>query len=183
MHLETKRLILRDLDFSDRHSFFEYGRCPKVGPNAGWKPFLSQAISDRVLSGLILSKETYAIALKETNRCIGTISLYHTTLRKYSKVRSLGFSLHEDYWNQGLMTEAVKAIVDYAFTKTDCEILEAGHHIGNTASKRVIEKCGFLYDGTFCSYKKLYDGRLIDADFYSLKRSEYERMKEQWKTN
>ena len=73
------------------------------------------------------------------------------------------------------MTKVVKAMIGYAFTKTDCEVLEVGHHSDNYSSKRVIEKCGFNYDGRLCKFKVLYDGRLIDADFYSMTKSEYER--------
>lgn len=61
--------------------------------------------------------------------------------------------------------------------KTDCEILELGHHTDNYRCKRVAEKCGFTYDGTLCSYKKLYDGRIIDACFYSMTKDEFERKK------
>jgi RimJ/RimL family protein N-acetyltransferase len=85
--------------------------------------------------------------------------------------------MNSDYWNCGYMTEAVKMVIDYVFTKTDCEVLEVGHHSDNFKSKRVIEKCGFIYDGRFCKYKKLYDGRIVDADFYSLTRDDFERMK------
>jgi RimJ/RimL family protein N-acetyltransferase len=105
------------------------------------------------------------------------MSIYDTGLRKYNKVKQLGFSLNYDYWNQGIMTEAVQLTIKYIFTKTDCELIEVGHHSDNYQSKRVIEKCGFLYDGRLAKYKKLYDGRLIDADFYSLTKEEYERMR------
>ena len=105
------------------------------------------------------------------------MSIYNYGLRKYNKVKSLGFSLDEAYWNKGIMTEAVKLVIDYVFTKTDCEVLEVGHHSDNFASKKVIEKCGFQYDGHLCKFKKLYDGRIIDADFYSMTKEDYERKK------
>ena len=73
------------------------------------------------------------------------------------------------------MTEAVKLMIRYVFTKTDCELLEVGHHAGNYGSKRVIEKSGFIYDGRLAKFKKLYDGRLIDAYFYSMTKEDYER--------
>ena len=74
------------------------------------------------------------------------------------------------------MTEVVKLVIRYIFTKTDCELLEVGHHTDNYGSKRVIEKCGFNYDGRLCKYKKLYNERLVDADFYSMTKEDYERM-------
>lgn len=178
MKLIGKHIFIRDLRLSDREAYFAYGKDPLVGPNAGWKPFSSLSVAERVLSGQMLSKETYAIVLKDEDILIGTISLYHTALRKYNKAKSLGFSLASAYWNRGYMTEAVQLMMDYAFTKTDCLILEVGHHVDNYRSKRVVEKCGFNYDGTLCSYKKLYDGRVIDACFYSMTKEEYERKKE-----
>ena len=63
--------------------------------------------------------------------------------------------------------------IDYIFNKTDCEVIEVGHHSDNYQSKRVIEKCGFNYDGRLCKYKKLYDGRVVDADWYSLTLEDY----------
>lgn len=175
MKLIGEKIIIRDLSANDINDFYEYGRCPNVGPNAGWKPFTSINIAKNVLSSQILSKESFAIELKENKKLIGTISCYNNGIRKYSKVKSLGFSLNEAYWNNGYMTEAVKLMIGYVFTKTDCELLEVGHHTDNYASKQVILKCGFLYDGTLAKFKRLYDGRLIDADFYSMTKEEYER--------
>ena len=116
--------------------------------------------------------------LKKEKKLIGTISLYSQTIRKWKYARSIGFSLNYDYWSQGYMTEAVNAFIEYIFSKTDCEIIEVGHHVGNEGSKKVILKCGFKYDGTFPKYKKLYDGRIIDAVMYSLGKKDYEGKKE-----
>lgn len=177
MKLVGDKIWIRDLRFTDLEDYYAYGKDPLVGPFAGWKPFPSKTIANRVLNGQIVSKETFAIALKDTDQLIGTISLYNTALRKYNKAKSLGFSLRSSYWNQGIMTSAVRLMIEYAFLKTDCEILEVGHHTDNLRCKRVAEKCGFTYDGTLCSYKKLYDGRLVDACFYSMTREEFERKK------
>ena len=175
MKLIGERIIIRKIKYSDSQAYYEYGKDPEVGPNAGWKPFDSKAVSDKVLAGNIISNNTFAIALKENDLFLGSISLYDYAIRKYNKAKTLGFSLDKRYWSMGYMTEAVKLMVDYCFEKTNCEVLEVGHHVGNYGSKRVIEKCGFNYDGRLCKYKKLFDGKLIDADFYSLTREEWNR--------
>jgi len=177
MRIVSDDILIRDLTLKDADNYYEYGKSPEVGPNAGWKPFPSLEVAKRVLSGNILSKDVFAIALRDSNKLIGTISLYNYGIRKYNKVKTLGFSLHEDYWGKGIMTKVVKLMIDYVFTNTDCEVLEVGHHSDNFASKRVIEKCGFIYDGRLCKYKRLYSGRLVDADFYSMTREDYERKK------
>ena len=176
MRLIGNQIIIRDVSFNDADDFFEYCGNEEVGHNAGWKPIKSKEICKRVISGYVLGNETYAIALKDSNKFIGTFCIYKTTIRKYQKAYQIGFSLSNYYWNRGIMTEACKLVIEYLFTKTDCEVIEVGHHAGNYASKRVIEKCGFIFDGRLCKYKKLYNGELIDADFYSLTREDYERM-------
>ena len=175
MRLIGERIIIIDLSFKDIDDYYEYGKNPHVGPMAGWKPFPNKEVARRVLSGNILAENVYAIALKESNRLIGSISIYKDGLRKYKYVNSIGFSLSEDYWGCGYMVEAVKLIIKYLFTKTQCQVIEVGHHSDNFQSKRVIEKCGFIYDGRLCKYKVLYDGRLVDADFYSMTKEDYER--------
>lgn len=177
MKLIGQRIYVRDLSYNDLEDFYQYGKDPKVGPSAGWKPFLSKDVAEKVLSGQIFSKQVYAIAQKDTNRLMGTISIYDNGIRKYNRVKTIGFSLGSKYWNHGYMTEAVKLMIEYIFTHTNCDVIEVGHHSDNYNSKRVIEKCGFTYDGRLCKYKVLYDGRLVDADFYSMTSEDYERMK------
>ncbi len=175
MKLIGNKIIIRELTFKDLDLYYAFGKNPYVGPAAGWKPFPNKEVANRMLASLIMGNETYAIALKDSNQFVGTISIYNYGIRKYNKTKSLGFSLSYEYWNQGIMTEAVKLVIHYVFTKTDCEVLEVGHHSDNFASKRVIEHCGFTYDGRLCKYKKLFDGKVIDADFYSITKEDYER--------
>ncbi len=175
MKLVGERIIVRELNYKDRFAYYDYGKSPVVGPNAGWKPFPSLDIASKVLTGNILKGETFAICLKETNLLIGSISIYTNTIRPYQKARSLGFSLGEEYWNHGYMTEACMLVIEYCFKHLGVEVLEVGHHVGNMASKRVIEKCGFQFEGRLRSFKKLYNNQIIDADFYSMTKIDYER--------
>lgn len=177
MRIIGEKITIRDLTFKDSKDFYEFGRDPLIGPMAGWKPFPNYDVACRLLSSLILNKETYAITEVSNNKLIGTISIYNYGIRKYKRVKSLGFSLGTPYHNKGYMTEAVKLVTDYIFNKTDCELLEVGCHTDNEPSKRVIEKCGFKYDGKLEKYKALYDGRVVDAYFYSMTKEEHERKK------
>jgi len=177
MRLKCDDILIRDVTFNDADDFYEYAKSEDVGPNAGWKPIPSLEIARRIISSYILSKDVFAIEYIPDKKMIGTMSIYNYGVRKYNKMRQIGFSLSKDYWNRGIMTKALKMVIDYLFSETDCEIIEIGHHVDNFRSKRVIEKCGFLYDGRFSKYKVLYDGRLIDADFYSMTKEDYERIK------
>ncbi len=173
MRIVTDRLIIRFLTLKDTDDYFEYAKNPNIGPNAGWKPIENRKIAEKVVAGLVFRKETYGIILRQNDKLIGTISIYNDTIRKYKKACSIGFSVSEDYQNMGYATEALKNLIDYIFKYLDYEIIEIGHHVGNYKSKRVIEKCGFYYNGRLDKFKVLYDGTIIDADFYSLTKEDY----------
>ncbi|MBQ9449475.1 MAG: GNAT family N-acetyltransferase [Acholeplasmatales bacterium] len=176
MKLIGKDIIIRDLKYDDAEAFYEYASSDLVGPSAGWKPVPSLKVAKRVINSYIYAKDVYAIALKENNKLIGTFSFYHENLlRKYKYATQVGFSLSNLYWNRGIMTDALGLCVRYLFEETDTEIIEVCHEIFNYGSKRVIEKNHFKYDGRIRKYKTLYDDRVVDVDFYSLTKEEYEK--------
>jgi RimJ/RimL family protein N-acetyltransferase len=59
----------------------------------------------------------------------------------------LGYWLGVPYWGRGFTTEAVRAVIDYAFGDLKHETLQAGARVSNPASRRVLEKCAFQWTG------------------------------------
>ena len=59
--------------------------------------------------------------------------------------REIGYVLAKDCWGQGLMLEAVRAVIAECFGAQDYDFLTCGHFLRNRQSRRVIEKCGFSY--------------------------------------
>jgi RimJ/RimL family protein N-acetyltransferase len=59
----------------------------------------------------------------------------------------LGYWFGVPFWGQGYATEAVRAVIDHAFTDLGCDQLLSGARINNPASRRVLEKCGFQWTG------------------------------------
>ncbi len=59
----------------------------------------------------------------------------------------IGCWLGVPYWGRGFATEAVRAVIDYAFGELACEALAAGARVSNPASRRVLEKCAFQWTG------------------------------------
>jgi RimJ/RimL family protein N-acetyltransferase len=88
----------------------------------------------------------------------------------------LGYWLGVPFWGQGYATEAVRAVIDYAFTELDCAFLNAGARVTNPASRRVLEKCGFQWTGV-----GLYRIRAIASsapiDRFRLERRIWESLK------
>ena len=75
------------------------------------------------------------------------------------------------------MTEAAKRLVAYAFEEIGVEVLSITTGESNLRSRRVIEKCGFTYEGTLRDSYKKYDGTITELRCYSMLREEYAAMK------
>ena len=84
----------------------------------------------------------------------------------HAKSGHFGYWLGESYWGRGIMTAAVRAASDFAFGHFDVVRLEAPVFEWNTASMRVLEKCGFVREGVLRN-SVLKDGQLIDAVLYA----------------
>jgi RimJ/RimL family protein N-acetyltransferase len=75
----------------------------------------------------------------------------------------IGYWLGVKHWGQGYATEAVRALIDYAFTELDHDTLQAGARVTNPASRRILEKCGFQWTGVgLCRIRALATSAPID---------------------
>lgn len=148
--IETNRLILREWKQEDLDDLFEYASVPGVGERAGWHHHEDKTVSQKILNHFIDGKKTFAIVYKENNKVIGSLGVEFYALEdKLSeffnyKGRSIGYVLSKDYWGQGIMPEAVKAVTHYLFNVLDYDFLLCGYYDFNEQSKRVQEKCGFV---------------------------------------
>ena len=171
--IKTERLILRPWKLNDLDDFYEYAKSENIGPNAGWKPHANKDESLTILKSFIESDEVRAIVNKENNKVIGSIGVHEDNLRENPNSRMIGYVLSEDYWGKGIMPEAVKAIIKYLFEEENLEVISCCHYPFNLKSKRVIEKCGFIYEGTIRRAKKIYNGNIYDYVCYSITKDDY----------
>lgn len=146
IRMETDRLILRPWREEDLQDFYEYARVDGVGQMAGWAPHQSLEESRRILDSFIRHKKTFALELKENGRVIGSLGLEERDgVDPRFMGREIGYVLSRDYWGRGLMPEAVKAVIDYCFRVLSYDWLTCGHFEWNIQSRRVVEKCGFVF--------------------------------------
>ena len=173
--IETQRLLLRPWREEDLEDLYAYARDPQVGPGAGWKPHESIRESQQILKTVLMVPEVWALELRETGRPIGSIGLHRDRKRNLpaSVVREIGYWLGRPYWGRGFMPEAVRAVLDYAFAKLQLELVSCSHFPDNDASRRVIEKLGFRYEGLLRHGFRIYDGSVLDMMVYSMTRQEY----------
>lgn len=175
--LETERLTLRMWSKKDAADLYEYAKNPNVGPNAGWKPHDSIMESRQIIKSIFWENMCWAIVDKETGKVIGSIGLENDRFRPDVNSKELGYSLSEDHWGKGLMTEAAKCMVQYAFEVLKLDVLMIRTGDANQRSQRVIEKCGFQYEGTLRRTYRIYDGTIREVRCYSILREEYAERK------
>ena len=151
MILTTDRLILRPWEETDAEDLYEYAKDERIGPPTGWPAHTSVVESRGIIRTVLLAPETYAVCLKEDGRAIGSIGLM---IGKQSNIglpdteAEIGFWIGVPFWGRGLIPEAVREISRYAFEDLHLETLWCGYFEGNDKSKRVQEKCGFIYQYT-----------------------------------
>lgn len=175
MILETERLILRPIDINDANDIYSFCKDEAIGRNAGWKPHENIEETKIVVSEIFLNKENvFGIILKENQKLIGTAGLISDQTRNNSDAKMLGYSLNKNYWGNGYMTEAAKAIMHYGFELLGSDIITATCFVHNSRSKAVLKRCGFTYEGTLRQAWALYDGTVMDCEHYSITADEYE---------
>lgn len=175
--INTERLKLRRFKLSDLNDFYEYAKNPNVGPNAGWEFHKSKNESILQLTTFIKSKDVWAIELLENAKVIGSVGLHKDLKRENPKSRMIGYVLNQDYWGKGYATEAVKKLIEYSFDTMKLDILSVYHYSFNERSKRVIDKCGFVYEGKLRASSMKSTGEVYEDMCYSMLEKEYRAMK------
>jgi len=180
MKIETDRLTLRPFCESDLQDFYTYASVPGVGEMAGWPHHSSIETTQTVLNMFLESKDVFAIYHKADAKVIGSLGLHNNPHswanedERYSHLRlkEIGYVLSKDYWGQGLIPEAVKAVIAYGFDKLGFEAFSCAHFVENYQSRRVIEKCGFVFVGEDKYYSKLMDKYFDDMTYILLRDKE-----------
>lgn len=148
--VETPRLTLRKARMSDAADIYRYAQDPEVARHVLWDAHRSIFESRGYVRFLIYQYRngmpgSWVIVLKETGHVVGTIGYmsYHAD----NATVEVGYSLSREHWGQGLMTEALSAVISETFRTLKLHRIEAMHFTDNPASGRVMAKCGMLHEG------------------------------------
>ncbi len=176
VRLQSNRLTLRPWKETDLSDFYEYASVDGVGQMAGWNPHRNLEESKTILGHFIVGKKCFA--LEYEGKVIGSLGIEEYNEANYPELaalqgREIGYVLSRDYWGQGLMPEAVQAVMRYLFDTVNLDFILVGHFDWNGQSRRVIEKCGFTYVKTV-DYETRYDTieRSMEYILYRLKPEE-----------
>lgn len=178
VRLNTKRFILRRFkDDDDIKVFNNFTSSAEVTKFLPWKAHRNIKITDFVLHSWIRSYENiefynWAICLKDTDEPIGSINI--ASIDNYNENCEVGFCLSKEYWNQRVMTEVLKEVLNFAFSKIGFVRISARHAVGNDVCKMLLTDLGFKYEGTLRKIIKLSDGQYADCKYYSILKTEME---------
>ena len=145
MTLETPRLLLRPWREEDAEDLYTYASDPSVGPPAGWPPHTSVANSREIIRSVLSAPDTFAVCLKENGKLIGSIGFHRNDLAEDEDEYELGYWIGKPFWGLGLIPEASRELLRYAFEDLGMNRIWCGYFDGNEKSRRVQEKLGFVY--------------------------------------
>ena len=157
--LETARLWLRPMAAADFDALLLIFTDPKVMAAFDSLPFDHSQMADWLQRNLDHQTQygygLFSVLLKPDALLIGDCGLEVMDVDG-EQCAELGYDFRSDYWNQGLATEAAKAVRDYAFAVLGLPRLVSLIRVGNIASQRVAEKVGMQYLGEFTRYGRRY---------------------------
>jgi ribosomal-protein-alanine N-acetyltransferase len=177
--LETERLVLREMTVTDLPGvfaifgdaetcrfFLEQDRKPYPSMEEAKKNVIDWAAGRfRDKAGL-----RWGLTLRGEDRLIGTAGFNHWDRRHH--VASMGGDLNRTHWGEGIMTEALLALLRFGFDEMALNRVEADATEGNGASIALLSRCGFTQEGVWRE-KHFCDGRYFDNLQFGLLRREY----------
>jgi [ribosomal protein S5]-alanine N-acetyltransferase len=166
--LETPRLILRQAYLSDAKTIFEILSDAEVTKYHDLSPptSLSQVewlINQRAKRFQAKQGIRWGIAHKSNNVVIGSCGYRY----KSPTLAEVGYELAQPYWRQGIMSEALNAIIQFGFQTIGLQRIEAMVMLENTASSELLKKLGFIEEGILRDYG-FWKGQFHDLRLFSL---------------
>ena len=148
----TVRLILRPFRDGDAEAIYQnWASDCRVSKYCRWHSNKNIKETEAFLKMCVDAEYSWAITLKGSDEPIGNIDLVGTNS---DGVPEIGYVLSYEYWGMGIMTEAVKAVIDELFL-LGFDKIGACHCSDNPASGKVMEKCGMKYVRNCMTQKSL----------------------------
>lgn len=146
--LETKRLILRKFTDNDVEAIYIIFSDETVNKFLPWYPLKTMEEAKQFYEERYRSKYSrengynYAICLKEDNVPIGYVNL------SMEDSYDFGYGLHQEFWGQGIVTEAARAVIEQ-IKKDGVPYITATHDVNNPGSGKVMKKLGMKYQYSY----------------------------------
>lgn len=163
--LETDRLILRTVTTDDAEAIFKWTSDPDVNTFMNYTvhesvDFTREWIKTRNTDGA--AEFDLGFVLKETGEMIGMGGLFY---KKDIDAWEIGYNLRKDYWEKGLVPEAIRALIDYVDKEKGVRAIVGEFAVDNNKSRRVMEKLGMTY-WKDSKYSKMDGSKTFEARVY-----------------
>jgi ribosomal-protein-alanine N-acetyltransferase len=150
--IETQRLLLREIVVSDTEKLFALRNNPAVTRHLGRDDDKDSSAVECMILKMHRDLETgtgvqWGICLSDSNELIGVVCLWQIDKRHHRA--EIGFMLRPESWRQGIMSEALEAVLAYAVHTLRLHSLEANTSVANLASQAVLIQCGFVQEAHF----------------------------------
>ena len=175
--IETERLILRRFKVEDAEAMYRnWASDEEVTKFLTWPPHSSVEITKDILKNWIndyKNKDSYnwAITIKENgDEPIGSIGVVDSNER--INMVHIGYCISKKWWNKGITSEALKALIKYFFKEVGVNRVESRHDPNNPNSGKVMIKCGMKYEGTM-RQADINNQGICDYSMYGILAKEY----------
>lgn len=176
-NLETESLLLRRLNVDDVNEVLELRSNPAVMQYVP-RPLINtkkealahiELIEDKIVANVGIN---WAITLKDNPKMIGIIGHYKIQPENFRS--EIGYMLLPQFNGKGIITEAVKVIIQYGFEQLQLHSIEAIIDPENSASEKVLQKNGFVKEAHLLE-NAYYEGRFLDTVIYSLLKRNFKK--------
>lgn len=128
---------------------------------------LIQMIHERFQQKMAINWAMIQTSDKQMIGCIGLVNI-----DAENDHAEIGYILLPEFQGKGFMHEAMQAVIDFSFEKLGVHRLSGNVDPENTASSKVLEKCGFKLEGHLREHE-IFEGRYLDSLIYGLLNREY----------
>ncbi len=179
IYLETDRLILRDYVTDDFEDYFKlqtddqtmyYLQDIKIDSIEAAKKDFAQVLED--MAGADRKCYFLRMELKENHEQVGSIGYTVVDNTPVGKIVHMGYFTYPKFWGNGYTTEALKKVIEYAFTKDNVYRITTGCLAENVGSERVMQKSGMVKEAEHIDYE-WHDGKMKTRLEYRLLKSEW----------
>lgn len=176
--LETENLILRQISLDDADEVF------KLRSNPETMKFIPRPLAETIEDAQKFITEcntgiekneliNWAIAKKEDNKLIGMIGFFRMQPENFRG--EIGYILNPEFHGKGIMKEASNEVIKFGFEQMNFHSIEAVIDPENSASEKLLQKCGFEKEAHF-KENFFYNDQFLDTVIYSLLKTKKDRL-------
>lgn len=177
--IETRRLILRKFTSEDAENMYRnWTGDDEVTKYLTWPAHKNVEDSKEILKIWIdeyedAEKYQWCIELKENREAIGSMSVVN--IKRNVDAVEIGYCIGREYWNWGITSEALSAVIKFFFEEVGVNRVEARHDPNNENSGRVMIKCGLKYEGRQIKADRNNTG-ICDVSLYGMTLGDYDSL-------